>query len=257
VHLSAPPLAPGDRGEPKLSGLKTTKLSASFRGAILTAVFARAGVCSAFDSSALEPPTAPSPWPVKRTPATQQVPAMSLRRNTHPDTLMLRNRWKRKNRQRIASAVEHCPQAENHEVLSYRAEARKSSKKVRARSFKFFRPYLIWVSGSVSKCRGRRSSCRCCSYHLDYSSSLSSGLNHASSSRLAKAILSAMIREVLVVYIDRAGTGLLRLAQSAGPMVGGWRRRRVSRAPRYSLGPTRRGPSLIPNTRGLLLKATQ
>jgi hypothetical protein len=243
VHLSAPPSASGDRREPKLSSLTTTKRPASFRGAILTAVFAPDGVCSAIDTSVLEPTTTRSLWPARRAPATLQVPAMSLRRNTHPDTLLLRSRWKRTNQQRIASPVERCPQAENREVLSYRAEAQRSLKEMRARSFNFFRPYLIWLTGSVSKCRGRRSSCRCCSYHLYYSSSLGSGLNHASSSPSAKAILSAMIREVFVVYIDLAGTALLRLAESAGPMVGGWRMR-VTRAPRYSLGLTRRVPSL-------------
>jgi hypothetical protein len=42
--ICPPPSASGDRREPKLSSLTTTKRPASFRGAILTAVFAPDGV---------------------------------------------------------------------------------------------------------------------------------------------------------------------------------------------------------------------
>lgn len=126
---------------------------------------------------------------------------------------------------------------------------------MRARSFNFFRPYLIWLTGSVSKCRGRRS-CRGCSYHLYYSSSLSSGLNHASSSPSAKAILSAMIREVFVVYIDLAGTALLRLAESAGS-DGRWLKEESYQSSAIQFGTDAPRPVIHPNSRGLQLKLTR
>ena len=125
---------------------------------------------------------------------------------------------------------------------------------MRAGSINFFRPCLTWLFGSVSKVGGLSSPSGCCSYHLFYSPSMSSGLNHVSRSPSPKARLLATNRQMFATDKDRAAAALLRFARSAGRMICGRRTGRVNKALRWSWGPTRQVPSLTPNPPGLLSK---
>lgn len=135
----------------------------------------------------------------------------------------------------------------SHTALEYRKR-----KTMRPGNSNLFRPCLIWLSGFCKSICGRKLLCGGCLYYLFYSPSPRIGLIDLSPSPVAKATLSATIRELFTVNRDRAGMDMLRLAQSSGRVVRGWRRGRVTKVPRCGLGSTRPVLSFAPKPRGLL-----
>jgi hypothetical protein len=155
---------------------------------------------------------------------------------------------------RIASAFEQVMHRMKLAISSHTTLKFCENKRPRARCANFFRSCLIWLPGSRKNAGGRKSRCGCCIYYRFYSPCRRSSLVYVILSPGAKGTLSATIREVFTVYRDNAATDLLSFAQTAGRIVGSWRRRELLELRYAVLEPTRRLPSLSPNPQGLLLK---